>query len=407
MTIASLTKPAPDRQRAVSRKKNLLGVCCLPAFSGTVFFRASISLLLLAASATGAAFVLPQSQPGAQSRPALSGGIENNDGRLRLYLSNESEREFRGRAVIGIGADSEPREVGQAAIEIPPLDSRLWQIKSISPTGSHYSLRVFDRNGAVVFYKIAPLKSVSDSTPAVEIALTATSASPAQTNEPSATAAAATNNPAESQASNAEITIKARLLAGEAINDPFKISFEMTAPRPINQATLAITMGKHKDQKPINITRTLTAEFKLPDDLDTERISYTLTAKDGRVIVQGEIQLEQLMAEDSINVSDIRTDRPSYDFGETAKVTVVLEGKSPHGYRIEVKGRDASGAVFFTDQRESKASEHAAAQEFTIILPRDGQAPLIFEFKIHDGETGLLFDSGEREIPLNGKEQRL
>jgi len=347
--------------------------------------------------------------PSAGNRPSLTGEIEDNNGRFRLYLANDSDREFRGRVIIGLGSDAEQREIGQIWLTLPPLERRLLQLTTANRTGSHYSLRVLDSKDAPVFFKIAPIKTVSDATPATEVALAPISklqagegVAPSPATPPPSGAGAG-----DQPATGSEVTIKTRLLGGDTDDDPFKISFEITPLRPINDAQLSITigttgtMGKHKDRKPLSASRPVTIEFKLPDDPDAERISYVLTARDGREIARGEIKLDQLMAEDYVNVSDIRTDRSGYDFGATAKVTIVLEGQSPHGYRLEVQLRDANGAVLFTDQRQSKAGKHEATQEFTIILPRNGEAPFTFEFKIHDGETGLLFDSGEREIPVN------
>ncbi len=374
------------------------------SFCAHVSIRLLITLILLTIFADDSYLVRARTQiPSARNKLALSGEIEDNNGKFRLYLTNDSDREFRGRVIIGLGSDAEQREIGQISLTLPPLEGRLLQFGTASRTGSHYSLRILEWNDAPVFFKIAPIKTVSDATPATEVALApiskfpaAGSVAPAPDSAPPS--AAGTE---DARATGSEVTIKTRLLGGDTDADPFKVSFEITPLRPIRDAQLAIVMGKHNDRRAVTASRPVTIEFKLPDSPDAERISYVLTAKDGREIARGEIKLDQLMAEDYVNVSDIRTDRPGYDFGATAKVTVVLEGKSPHGYRLEVQLRDSAGSVLFTDQRQSKADKHEATQEFTIILPRNGETPLTFEFKIYDGETGLLFDSGEREIPVN------
>jgi hypothetical protein len=350
-----------------------------------------LSILILLLAFAGQPFL---AWPQTRTKITLSGEIEDNNGKFRLYLSNESEREFRGRIIIGIGNDVEQREIGQLTVALPPLETRLLQFGSANRAGSHYSLRALDAGGTPVFTRIAPIKSVSDPTPATEVSLAPVSRS----GEADAGPAPRDEAPA---VTDAEVAIKAKLLGGENETDPLKISLELTPLRPIADAQLSIAMGKHQDRKPFSASRPTTIEFQLPEEADADRITYVLADRNGRMIARGEIKLDQLMADDYVNVLDIRTDRAEYEFGATAKVTIVLEGQSPHGYRLEVSLRDTSGAIFFSDQRQSKPGKHEATQEFTITLPRKADLPLTFEFKIHDGETGLLFDSGERELPIN------
>ena len=163
---------------------------------------------------------------------------------------------------------------------------------------------------------------------------------------------------------------------------------------------MSITVGKFKDRKPVSIKQKLTVEFKLPEQLDSELIGYELTARNGRVIAKGELEIGQLMAEDAVSVTDIRTDRAAYEAGETVQVTVLLEGKSPNGFRLEARARDNQNQVIFQDQHQSGANDQINSHSFTVTLPRALAAPVIFEFKIYDKETGMLFDSGEREIPV-------
>ena len=346
-----------------------------------------------------------------KARPSLSGGIENNRGQIRLNLTNNSAREFRGAGVIGIGSNTEQNEIGQLALTLPPQETLVLQLSGVAPSGNQFSLKVFDQNGALVYYTIAPIKNVSDSTPAILVTLSPVSKRGSATvpsGKPSSPLPDDTlpaNNPNGAMAM-AEVTIKGRLLAGQSENDPFVVAFEMTAVRPVSDATLSLTLGKHKDSKPVSIKRDLTVEFKLPDQLDGERISYELTAKNGRVIAKGELGLDQLMAEDSVTVTDIRTDKSSYDLGESVQVTALLEGKSPHGYRLEVLAKDGQGVVFFQDQYQTNADNQTNTQGFTLTLPREMTSPVVLEFKLFDAETGLLFDSGEREIPVNNAKRR-
>lgn len=348
------------------------------------------------------------------TRSSLSAGIENNNGQFRLNLTNNSPREFSGAAIIGIGDASEQREIGQLALLLLPQENKLLQLSGVYASGNQFSLKVFDRNGALVFYKIAPIKNVSDTTPAVAVTLAPVSNAKRKnatvsSSQSSQVSAAPVINSADAAPAIAEVTIKGRLLAGQSENDQFVVAFEMTAPRPIRGATLSITLGKFKDRKPVNIQNSLqnlTIEFKLPDQFDGERIGYELVAQNGRVIAKGELALEQLMADDVVTVTDIRTDRASYEPGETIQVTVLLEGKSPNGYRFEAQARDGQSNVIFQDQFQSGANNQINTHNFTVTLPRELAAPVIFEFKIYDNQTGLLSDSGEREIPVKDAKRR-
>ncbi len=381
--------------------------------------RIFIPLLVLIALAAGwrSAFAQPSNlsqNPASNSdsivrtRPSLSGGLENNNGQFRLNLTNNAPREFRGACVIGIGNESEQKEIGQLALALPPQEITLLQLSGVAASGNQFSIKIFDQTGALVFYKIAPIRTVSDSTPAIIVTLSPVSK---QSNTMISSSKSSSSNTAAATSANApplvaEVTVKGRLLAGQSENDPFVVAFEMAATRPIYDATLAITLGKFKDRKPVSIKRDLTVEFKLPDQLDGERISYELTGKDGRVIAKGELDLGQLMAEDFVTVSDIRTDRSSYEPGESVQVTVLLEGRSPNGYRLEIQVKDGQGNSFFHDQYQAAGDNQTNTQGFTLPLPREISSPVRLEFKIYDSETGLLFDSGEREIPVSDPKRK-
>lgn len=372
-----------------------------------------ICLLVSIAFATGAQFAFAQSGPNQipnPGRPSLSGGIENNNGQLRLNLTNNSPREFRGTGVIGLGGDSEQKDIGQLALALPPGETTLLQLSGVSPSGNQFSLKIFDQSGVVAFYKIAPIKHVSDSTPAIAVTLSPVSKQrdiTVSSSKPSSPNAAATVNPAAVAApAIAEVTIKGRLLAGQSETDPFVVAFEMTAARPIYDAALSITLGKFKDRKPVSLNRNLTVEFKLPEEFDSERIGYELTAQNGRVIAKGELDLDQLMAEDFVTVADIRTDKSSYEPGESVQVTVLLEGQSPNGYRLEILVKDGQGNSVFRDQYQTNGDNQPNTQGFTVSLPREISSPVMLEFKIYDHETGRLFDSGEREIPINDPKRK-
>jgi hypothetical protein len=353
------------------------------------------------------------SNPVPGARAQIAGGIENNNGQLRLNLTNNSTREFRGEGIIAIGDDLEKREIGQITLSIAPQETKLFQINGGYEPGPQFSLRIFDQSGALAYYKIGPIKSVSDSTPALVVTLRPVSSS----KKPGArlpTAAPSTLGAqppprAEEPPVVAEVTITGRLLADRTKPGRLLIAIEMSAPRPINGATLAISagaMGKFKDRKPVDLRQTQTVEFKLPDPFDAERIGYELTAKTGRVIAKGELDVGRLMAEDSVTVTGVRLDKTSYEPGDSVQVTVLLGGKSPNGFRLEAQVLDGQGGVIFQDRRQGGANDPANAQSFTLTLPRELGASVNFGFNVYDGETGLLFDSGEREIPIKKPERR-
>lgn len=200
-----------------------------------------------------------------------------------------------------------------------------------------------------------------------------------------------------------EVTINARLIAGEAMMDPSKLSFEITAQRPIPKATLSVAIGGRRYQKAIRIGRSHTTDFTMPDIPWSERISYQLSFPDGRPILNGELRLSELMAQGQVTVSDIRTDRSAYNYGDKALVTVLLSGPAQQPLRLEIKGRDANGNLFFIDQRRLPADRRETAEEFSIMLPESGPPPLKCEFLLFDDETRRLSDSGEFELPLAKK----
>lgn len=369
-----------------------------------MFSRFCILLFSLAAVAANHQFAAAQppapnaSQPSAliRTRPSLTGSLENNHGKLRLNLTNNAAREFRGTARLSLGSAAEQRELGQVALALPPQETTLLWLTNVAPAGEQYTLLIHDERSTLVFYKIASLKRINDDAPAIAVTLT-----PVTTGAAPKTPAVISSPGAADEAVRlaTQIQVQARLLADEATAGGLLISFELRSPQAID-GTLAITVGKHQERKPARVHRQAHYEFKLPEKLESERIGYTLIAKNGRVLAKGEVDLAQLMADDAVTVSDIRTDRATYEAGETARLTVLLEGKARQGYRLEVLARDSQGQVFFREEKQAAGGETVNAPEFTVALANNVVPPLAFEFKIFDPGTGLLFDSGEREIPF-------
>jgi hypothetical protein len=353
-------------------------------------------------------FIPAARSPFTHLQSSLNGGVEKNNSQLRLNLTNNSDLEFRGTARISLGSDSEQREIGRVALTLPPQETVLFNINSPSASGSHYNLSIYDQRSVLVFFKTAPIKLVSDPTPAVATTVTPVT----KRSTPGSTAPVAAPNvirtppspagKAKSEGSG-EVQVQARLIPGETQEndtDQFVIKFEISSPSSVDNGTFTITIGKFKESKPISINRQASIQFKLPDDIDTERIGYQLMNRSGGLLAKGEIDLGKMLEEDFISVSEIRTDKQSYDPGESAKVTVLLEGKSPGGYRIEVFAKEGEENVFFQDQKQISGNEETKPQEFTVSLPRNPTGPVVFEFKIYNSESGLLLDTGEREIPL-------
>lgn len=378
--------------------------------------------LLLTAFATGTQLVTGQSvnsivgDPAEESAPiirqraSLAGSLENNNGQLRLNLTNNSAVEFRGFARLSLGSDSDQKEIGQLELTLPAQETRLLRLSGVAASGNHYTLTIYDRKGGLVFSKIAPLKQVSDPTPELIVTLSPVSAVRSKSSSPSSPQTSpptmGSTDANDPVVVSPDVQVQARLLASETDSDQFVIAFELSAPRPVYNATLSVTSGKRQESKPVSINLQSSIQFKMPDQPALEQISYVLTNKSGRVLAKGEIDLGQLMADDTVTVADIRTDRSGYDPGDSAKLTFVLEGKSPRGYRIEMAIKDGQGTVISRDQKQSSANDSSTTHEFSVALPRALTAPVVVEFKIFDADNGLLFDSGEREIPLNEKSKK-
>jgi hypothetical protein len=336
-----------------------------------------------------------------QPRPALTANLESRSGQYQLTLDNNGDQEFRGRVVIRVGQVGEPSEAGQATLILPPNKTKSFSLNAGGLTGEHYTLQIFDQKGALVFYQVAPLRQASG---------------PAQINLESITLSTHTpklviSGPANPSALVAasppptpEVQIKPRLVAGAQDSDPFLLAFDLAAANALMNATLVISIGETKQSKPVSINHRAVVEFKLPEYLETNQIGYQLTRKDGGVVAEGTTNLDKLFADDHVTVADIRPDRVAYAPGETARLTIMLEGQSPHGFKLEILARDYTGKTFFTNTAYGNQGETVKEKEFTFTLPGEVKGPVIFEFKIYDGETGLLFDSGERELTIKATE---
>ncbi len=316
--------------------------------------------------------------------PALLGSIENVGGQLQLSLTNtDQRRQFSGFARISLGNAEQQTEAARVPITLAPNQAAVFPLTSLTASGSQYSLLIYDQTGALVFYKVASIQTASAT-------LLSASLTTAQLDQ------------APSQPTGSGIQVQARLAGGERENDPFILAFEITAPTPLVNVTFSISAKGLNQRQVLNVQGRAHVEFRLPDELGETKVNYTLTDKAGQVLASGETDLNQLMLDDYVSVSEIKFDRPAYAAGESAQLSLLLQGNAPQGYRLEVMVKSGAGTIIFRDTRQVAAQMGQSNQDFFIALPNDLKGPILFEYKVFDSTTGVLFDSGEREIPLTG-----
>ena len=336
-----------------------------------------------------------------RSAAALIASLENQNGQYLLSLTNNTERELRGSARLGLGTDSAQTDIGQLSVVVPANETKLYLLKGLTEQGEFYTLRLYSNEKALLFYKIAAVRRVSLGTLSQAETVSLSGASNTSNNAPSVSAPAAI--PAVSQSVPDEIQVKVRVAAGAEPDDPFQIAFELSGQRSLFDATLQFTLGATKATKPVSINRQAVVEFKVPSDVGDGKITYVLTRKDGSIVTQGETTLDKLFLDDVITVSDIRTDKTGYAPGETARLTIVMDGGSKEGYRLEVSAHDAQDSQFFSTVLYGKGGEKAGEQPLQLSLPNDAHERVIVKFKLYDAANNALFDSGERELTITAK----
>ncbi|HZS03921.1 MAG TPA: hypothetical protein VFD58_03725 [Blastocatellia bacterium] len=319
--------------------------------------------------------------------PPLSGNIETANGQYRINLVNQDQsRTVRGYAVIQLGTAEQQSEAIKLRFTLAPQEGMLYPLWPLAATGDYYTLLIYDLRGVMIFQKVAPVRKGNDAnwTVAPPMAAIVT---------PSlATAGAASPEP--------EVRIQAKLTGGESENDPFVLAFELTALRPITGAGVSVT-GKGLNQRKVaDLRGTTLVQFKLPDDLPEQKLSYLVTDSTGRLVGRGEVDLHTLLADDYVSVSEVRPDKPAYAPGDPARLTVGLQGNSPHGFRIEVVAKDGKGTIFFRDMRKPEPGSNSNSLEFAVTLPQEVSGPVTFSYKVFDAQTGKLFDSGDSELAV-------
>src|SRR5262245_28108410 len=182
---------------------------------------------------------------------------------------------------------------------------------------------------------------------------------------------------------------------------PVVLSFEIASPTPIINASLSVSANEFKQRQAVNVQGSANVEFKLPENFEEPKINYTLTDASGRRLAQGELMLEELRQEDSVSLSDVKTDKETYDPGESAHFIVTLEGRSPYGYLLEVAAKDANAETILKDSRKGVYSKGKAIQEFRVEIPAETKGIVTVEFKAFGILTRKLFGYVMREIIIN------
>lgn len=323
--------------------------------------------------------------------PKLSGDIETANGQYRISLANlEEKRVVRGYAVIQLGSSEQLTEAIKLRFTLAPQEGMLFPLWPLAASGDFYALMVYDLRGVMIFQKIAPVKRGNDANWAVA---------------PPMNAIISQRFVATTASPEAEVKVQAKLTGGESESDPFLLSLELSALRPIPGAGVTLTGKGISQRKVADLRGTTLVQFKLPDDLPEQKLSYLVTDAAGRMLAHGEADLHTLLADDYVSVGEIRPDKQAYAPGETAKLTVNLQGNSPHGFRLEVMAKDSRGTILFRDMHKSDAGGNGASIDFNVAIPKDASGPLFFEYKVFDAQSGKLFDSGDTQLALNGKGQ--
>jgi hypothetical protein len=181
-------------------------------------------------------------------------------------------------------------------------------------------------------------------------------------------------------------------------DEPFLLTFEIEAPAPIQNANLTLESKGFQRQQKITVQTRAELEFKLPETLSERKLKYALTSEAGQQLARGEIDLDQLTAAESVTVSALTFDRPAYAPGESARAVIEIQGDASSGYRLEVTAKDGGGNLLFKAERRGSNSDGKSRQELTLEIPREAKGPIILGYQVFGGQTGTLFDSGERAI---------
>ena len=319
----------------------------------------------------------PGSDPNSKSLK-LTASVERLGEKLYLQLTNTSEtREFRGAAQIVLSGGANSAESVRLELEVGAGKTRIFPFKATTEGSDHYSLTIHNLEGALLFYQDAPIKQTSRES---------------LKNQPSATQLA--------RPAGEELRVQPRL-AAKTETAPRVLTFELKSPSTIPDASLTISAKDFKQHQAVSIRKSAQVEFKLPDELKETAMTYTLTDATGRVRASGEFDLDQLLQADSIIVTGVNLDKPSYAPGESARISFQLQGQTPRGYRLDVLLKDGD-RVLYKDQRRNVVHNTQTRVDFVIELPSE-QKTVIFEYSFVGVQTGRQLAAGIREISVSGK----
>ena len=177
--------------------------------------------------------------------------------------------------------------------------------------------------------------------------------------------------------------------------------FDITAPAPIINASLSVSTIGFNRQQAVNIQGAGRAQFELPDDFSGQKINYTLTDASGKTLIAGEFDFESLRNEDSVRVSEVKFDRESYTPGQSARIVMTLEGRSPYGYLLEVTAKDENGSFLINESRKGNYSNGKSIQEFQFEIPAEAHGGIAVEFKAYGNLIKKLFEIGTRDLIIS------
>lgn len=314
--------------------------------------------------------------------PPLEAELLKISGEYRLKIvNNDPSRLFKGIATVSLGSAYQQAEAGKVQLSVPPNETIYYLLYSMPAVGDQYTLLITDPTGVIVVHKIAPVKSSNDPSLATPPPVPVSTVQ-IQTEEP------------------VTLKVKVRLAGGSGESDPYMLAFELSSPNQISNARLTIRAKGLDESQPVNFVGKTNLEFKLSEDLEVQKISYVVSGSRGEVLAKGETDLTQLMTEDIVTISGLKLDKQVYKPGETAKLTASYQGNVPDGIRAELTVTDHTGKVVYRDIRKEKREGDLPPHEFSIPIPKEVSESLMIEYKIFDGDSQQIIDSGNREIPV-------
>jgi hypothetical protein len=339
--------------------------------------------IILLAGAVFTTSVRGQSTPAVGKRsPEIAGEVERAGSQIQLVLTNLSDaRAFEGSAKVSVGLSADTAI--EITISLNPNETRSFPLLTSGTSGSEYSLVVYSQSRSPVLYKIAQIKTVAASETATESRPSPRKSSGEISVTPKLTR--------DLSSRDAEIPIVNQV-------EPFILTFEIESGTPVKDASFTLSAKDFQRRQAVTINSRADLEFKLPEPFSERKLSYALTSTAGRTLASGEVDLDQLIASDAASVSAVTFDNPSYEPGESARVVIEISGEGQRGYRLELTVKDGNGNFIIKDERRGSNDAGKSRQEFTIEIPPDAQGSITIDYRIFGGQTGVMSDSGSRQI---------